>query len=77
MRYRFVTLDFQAPDEVAARQLLTKYQEHRIRFHDALCSVVMIRHGIYRIFTFDSDFGCWAFKWFPGSLGQPAERCRL
>lgn len=66
MRNRFVLLEFTRADEDEARSLLEKYKEHAISFHDALCSAVMLRNGIYRIFTFDRDFWVIGFEVVPG-----------
>jgi predicted nucleic acid-binding protein len=35
-------------------------------FHDALCAVTMHRAGIYKVFSFDSDFWTLGFEVMPG-----------
>lgn len=47
---------FDPDDEVEAREILTRYDEHTISYHDALCAAAMKRLGILRIFSFDRDF---------------------
>ena len=61
-----VRLDFEKADEARALDLLIKYRDHKISFHDALCAAVMFRNGIYRIFTFDKDFWILGFEVVPG-----------
>jgi len=58
-------LDFEPQDESAARDLVTRYHDHKISFHDALCAAVMLRLGIYKIFTFDRDFQILGFETLP------------
>lgn len=60
-------LTFTAADEDQARQLIEKYTDKKLSFHDALCAAVMIREGIYMIFTFDSDFWAFGFQVLPGN----------
>lgn len=62
-------LDFGADDEAEARTVLTKYSDHKLSFHDALCATVMIREGIFKVFSFDAHFWCFGFEVMPG-------RCR-
>ena len=57
---------FHPDDEVGARDILTRYSDHAISYHDALCAAAMKRLGILRIFTFDSDFAVMGFEVFPG-----------
>lgn len=70
--YRFLRqspvqmIPFEPGDEDQAEQLLLKYHDHRISFHDALCAAVMLRAGMYRIFTFDRDFHILGFEVLPG-----------
>jgi predicted nucleic acid-binding protein len=59
-------LEFSAEDEAGARQLLLRYSDQRISFHDALCAVVMQRLGIYKVFSFDRDFLILGFELLPG-----------
>jgi predicted nucleic acid-binding protein len=63
----FRPLQFDATDEDSARSLLEKYDDQVLSYHDALCAAVMFRQGIYKIFTFDSDFWLFGFEVFPGS----------
>ena len=62
-------LSFDADDELEARSVLTKYSDHDLSFHDALCATVMIREGIFKVFTFDAHFWSFGFEVMPG-------RCR-
>ena len=59
---------FNSDDEVEARNILTRYSDHVISYHDALCAAAMKRLGILRIFTFDSDFAVMGFQVFPGRV---------
>ena len=59
---------FSPEDEVEARGILTRYSDHTISFHDALCAAAMKRLGILRIFSFDSDFAVMGFEVFPGRV---------
>jgi predicted nucleic acid-binding protein len=59
-------LAFTEDDEKHAEEILAKYAEHSISFHDALCAAVMLRAGIYKIFTFDRDFWILGFEVLPG-----------
>lgn len=61
--YRFVP-----EDEVEAREILTRYSDQTISFHDALCAAAMKRLGILRIFSFDKDFAVMGFEVFPGPV---------
>ena len=58
-------LTFLEKDEQKALELLKKYNDKHLSFHDALCAAVMMRNNIYRIFSFDHDF-----RWF-GFLVHP------
>ena len=62
----FRILAFDDEDEQRARDLLKKYHDQTFSFHDALCAVVMLRFGIYRVFSFDSDFWTLGFEVMPG-----------
>lgn len=62
----FKVIEFDEEDEKQARRLLEKYHDQVLSFHDALCAVVMLRHGIYKIFSFDSDFWVLGFEVMPG-----------
>lgn len=59
-------LVFTDEDEIAARQTLAMYTDQTLSFHDALCAAVMHRMGIFKIFTFDSDFWILGFEVLPG-----------
>jgi len=61
----FSRLDFTWEDELKASEILIKYGDHDISFHDALCASVMKRAGIYKIFTFDSHFEYMGFQLLP------------
>lgn len=63
---RFRQLEFICEDELHAVELLEKFSDQELSFHDALCAAVMLCHGIYKIFTFDSDFWCFGFEVLPG-----------
>lgn len=59
-------LDFEARDEESAMKALRKYTDKRLSFIDALCAAVMMRNGIYRVASFDSDFYAFGFEVIPG-----------
>lgn len=65
----FRQLSFDQSDEERAVELLKRYEDQTLSFHDALCAAVMLRHGIYKIFTFDKDFWCFGFAVLPGVTG--------
>lgn len=58
-------VNFKEADEEATLVLLRKYKDQKLSFHDALCAATMMRLGIYRIFTFDTDFIPFGFDVFP------------
>lgn len=60
------TLEFIQEDESLARELLVKYKDQRLSFHDVLCAAVMLRVGIFRVFTFDKEFWMFGFEIVPG-----------
>lgn len=70
--YHFVRQDdirllrFASDDEAEAESILQRYRDHDLSFHDALCAAVMKRHGIYKVFTFDSHFSVMGFYVLPG-----------
>ena len=72
-QYRFLrastirVISFEPEDELRALELLGRYTDQRISFHDAICAVVMKRLQLVRIFTFDSDFSTLGFQVFPGA----------
>lgn len=55
-------------DEPEALRLLQKYADHRFSFHDALCAAAMLRSGIYKILTLDSDFATLGFEVLPATV---------
>ena len=61
------SLRFEPADEDRALGLLRKYRDKKLSFHDALCAAVMLRHGLYQVFTFDSDFWAFGFQVLPGT----------
>ncbi len=63
----FQLLEFDSNDEKSARELLEKYRDQKLSFHDALCAVVMLREGIFKIFSFDRDFWVLGFEVVPGT----------
>lgn len=62
----FQVLKFGADDELSARQILEKYADHTLSFHDALCGAVMLREGIFKVFSFDRHFWVLGFEVVPG-----------
>ncbi len=59
-------LEFNNKDEYKSKELLLKYKDQKLSFHDALCATIMLRNSIYKIFTFDSDFWTLGFQVIPG-----------
>ena len=66
---RFSLLKFDTNDETSAREILEKYSDQKLSFHDALCAAVMMREGIFRVFSFDRDFWVFGFEVLPGMTG--------
>jgi predicted nucleic acid-binding protein len=66
---RFSLLKFDTADETSARQILQKYDDQNLSFHDALCAAVMMREGIFKVFSFDRDFWVFGFEVLPGMTG--------
>lgn len=64
---QFRLLTFDSDDETSAREMLAKYSDQRLSFHDALCAAVMMREGIFKIFSFDRDFWVFGFQVLPGT----------
>ena len=60
------TLRFTEADEAKAIELVRKYIDKTLSYHDALCASVMLRHRLFRIFSFDADF------WTSASNSCPA-----
>ena len=58
-------LCFDKADEIEAKRILDKYEDHDLSFHDALCASVMKRVGIFKIFTFDKHFQIMGFEVIP------------
>lgn len=73
-QYRFLrerdltVIAFEAADETKAFDVLSRYHEHPLSFHDALCAAIMIRLGVYRVFAFDKHFTTLGFEVFPARL---------
>jgi predicted nucleic acid-binding protein len=61
------TLAFQSVDEQKALSLVRKYAGKVLSFHDALCAAVMLRNGLFRVFSFDADFWVFGFEVVPGT----------
>jgi uncharacterized protein len=66
LRTDLTVINFLRDDELRARSILEKYADHSISYHDAACAAVMLRSGIYKIFTFDRDFLILGFQIIPG-----------
>ena len=62
----FARLCFTKYDEDKAYEMLMKYADQQLSFHDALCGAVMLREGIYKVFAFDRDFFSFGFELLPG-----------
>jgi predicted nucleic acid-binding protein len=60
------TLEFVESDEEKALTLARKYTDKTLSFHDSLCAAVMLRHAMYRVFSFDADFWAFGFEVLPG-----------
>ncbi len=70
LRERDLTvLTFDEADEAKALDVLSRYEEHTLSFHDALCAAIMLRYGIYRVFAFDKHFATLGFEVFPTAFG--------
>lgn len=54
-------------DEDKAYDMLVRYTDQQLSFHDALCGAVMLRKGIYKVFAFDRDFFTFGFELLPGA----------
>jgi uncharacterized protein len=59
-------ISFTKSDEEEALNLLKRYSDHKLSFHDALCAAVMKKYGIYKAFTFDKHFYYFGFEVYPG-----------
>ena len=64
--FPFYKIPFENKDEEKARDILERYGEHVVSFHDALCAALMLRIGLYRIFSFDKHFWILGFQVEPG-----------
>ena len=62
-----VILPFKKEDELEAVKILTKFSEHKLSFHDALCIAIMKKTGIYRAFAFDKHFFLSGYEIYPGN----------
>jgi len=54
-------------DELAALELFSKYADQRISFTDATAFVLMRKHGIARVFSFDRHFAYAGFELMPAA----------
>lgn len=61
-----MTVQFEERDEADAFDMLQRYADQCLSFHDALCAATMKRFGIYRAFSFDADFYVFGFEILPG-----------
>lgn len=61
-------LSFIPEDEAETRKLLLRYHDQKLSFHDVLCASVMLRVGIFKVFTFDKDFRILGFEVVPGVI---------
>jgi len=59
---KFHNIPFEAKDEDQAREILEEYRDHTFSYHDALCAAVMLRIGLFRIFSFDKHFWILGFQ---------------
>lgn len=59
-------LIFDSNDERSARDLLQRYSDQDLSYHDALCAIIMKKFGILSVFTFDSHFYTLGFEIVPG-----------
>ncbi|MDX2053616.1 MAG: PIN domain-containing protein [Polyangiaceae bacterium] len=64
---RVRTIAFGEEDEHKAIELVQKYADKSLSYHDALCAAVMLRYDMFRIFSFDSDFWTFGFELVPGT----------
>ncbi|MEW6078131.1 MAG: PIN domain-containing protein [Thermodesulfobacteriota bacterium] len=71
---KMIALTFDEKDEEESVKILKKYSQHCISYHDALCAVIMKKAGIYKIFTFDSDFWTLGFQIVPGITKKKKKR---
>jgi predicted nucleic acid-binding protein len=60
-----VLLSLDASDEGSAITILEKFEDHVISFHDAFCAAVMLRLGVVKVFSFDTDFRTLGFERLP------------
>jgi len=58
-------IEFQRSNEEDTYKLLSNYRGIKLSYHDAGCSVLMLKHRIGRIFSFDDDFNCLGFERYP------------
>jgi len=61
---------FGVEDEKSALELLQRFADQTLSFHDALCAAIMRRIGLYKVFTFDSDFWTMGFQVIPGTTAS-------
>jgi predicted nucleic acid-binding protein len=65
-RSPFRILSSDRADEDLAAAKARQFHEHRLSFHDVLCTVSMTKAGIFKIFTFDRDFWILGCQVLPG-----------
>ena len=58
-------LRFKEIDEQETLNLLKKYKDEKLSYHDALCASIMMRVGLFRVFSFDNHFTVFGFDVFP------------
>lgn len=61
-------IEFTSDDEAAARKTLAKYEDQVLSYHDALCAAVMLRLGLFKVFSFDHHFWVLGFEVLPGNV---------
>jgi uncharacterized protein len=62
---KFFQIEVSINDENGAKQILTKYSDHKLSFHDAICANIMKKIGIFKIFSFDNHFNVLGFEVIP------------
>lgn len=67
---KFQNIMFEKSDEKKAREILERYHDQTFSFHDALCAALMLRVGMYKIFSFDKHFWILGFQVVPGMTKQ-------
>jgi predicted nucleic acid-binding protein len=62
------TVRFEPSDESHAESIVSRYAEHKLSFHDAICAAAMKRLGVGKVFSFDRDFAVLGFIMVPGTF---------